>query len=72
MPYQGWGSEVSSMALSTNGQTVCVDWSTGQPVEVGKIAKFLLDNGARDVPQQLNSMVNYGAPTDPPTQVLKP
>ena len=72
VPYAGWGSEVSSNSGATNGQTVATDWSTGQPVEVGKIAKFLLDNGARDVPNQLNSMVNYGAPTDPPTQVLKP
>ena len=72
VPYAGWGSEVSSNSGSTNGQTVAVSWSTGVPVERGKIAKFLLDNGARDVPNQLNSMANYGVPTDPPTQVLKP
>jgi hypothetical protein len=71
VPYAGWGSEVSSNSGSTNGVTVATDWSTGQPVEVGKIAKFLLDNGAKDVPQQMNSMVNYGTPTVPPTAVLK-
>jgi hypothetical protein len=72
VPYAGWGSEVSSNTGATNGETVAVDWSSGQPVEKGKIAKFLLDNQAGDVPEQLNSMANYGKPTDPPTQVLKP
>ena len=72
VPYKGWGSEVSSNSGATNGQTVATDWSTGQPVPVGKIAKFLLDNGAKDVPGQFNSMANYGTPTDPATQVLKP
>jgi hypothetical protein len=72
VPYAGWGSEVSSNSGATNGQTVAVDWSSGQPVEVGKIAKFLLDNQNGDVPNQMNSMANYGVPTEPPSQVLKP
>jgi hypothetical protein len=72
VPYAGWGSEVSSNTGATNGQTLAVDWSSGQPVEKGQIAKFLLDNASKDVPQHMNSMVNYGAPTDPPTDVLKP
>jgi hypothetical protein len=72
VPYAGWGSEVSSNSGATNGQTVAVDWSSGQPVEKGKIAKFLLDNQNGDVPQQMNGMANYGVPTDPPTAVLKP
>ena len=72
VPYAGWGSEVSSNSGATNGQTVATDWSTGQPVEVGKVAKFLLDNQAGDVPGHLNSMVNYGQPTEPATQVKKP
>jgi hypothetical protein len=72
VPYAGWGSEVSSNSGATNGETVAQDWSTGQPINVGKIAKFLLDNQAGDVPGHLNSMANYGKPTEPPTQVLKP
>jgi hypothetical protein len=72
VPYAGWGSEVSSNSGATNGETVATDWSTGQPVPVGKVAKFLLDNAGRDVPQQMNTMANYGKPTDPETQVLKP
>lgn len=72
VPYNGWGSEVVSNSGATDGQTIAMDWSTGQPVPVGKIAKFLLDNAARDVPQSNNSMVNYGQPTVPPTAVLKP
>jgi len=72
VPYAGWGSEVSSNSGATNGETVAVDWSTGQPVEVGKIAKFLLDNSAGDVPQHMNSMANYGKPTNPPSDVLAP
>jgi hypothetical protein len=63
---------VSSNAGATNGQTLAVDWSSGQPVEKGKIAKFLLDNQSGDVPNQMNSMVNYGTPTVPPTDILKP
>ena len=72
VPYAGWGSEVSSNSGATDGMSVATDWSTGQPVEVGKIAKFLLDNQNGDVPNQLNSMVNYGKPTTPPTQVKRP
>ena len=42
VPYAGWGSEVSSNSGATNGETVAMDWSSGQPVPVGQIAKFLL------------------------------
>lgn len=72
VPYAGWGSEVSSNSGATNGETVAQDWSTGQPIDVGKVAKFCLDNETGDVPQHNNSMANYGKPTDPPTDVLAP
>jgi hypothetical protein len=72
VPYAGWGSEVSSNSGATDGQTAAQDWSTGQPVTVGKIAKFLLDNQNEDVPNHMNSMANYGQPTTPPTDVLAP
>jgi hypothetical protein len=72
VPYAGWGSEVSSNSGSTDGATVAVDWSSGQPVPKGKIAKFLLDNQNKDVPQFNNTMANYGQPTVPPSAVLKP
>jgi hypothetical protein len=70
VPYAGWGSEVSSNTGASNGQTVATDWSSGSPVEVGKIAQYLLDNSSGDVPNQLNSMASYGE--GPPCAVLKP
>ena len=72
VPYAGWGSEVSSNAGATNGETVACKYENGQWVEVGKIGKFLLDNDNGDVPQHLNSMANYGKATQPPSDVLKP
>jgi hypothetical protein len=70
VPYAGWGSEVSSNSGSSNGQTVATDWSSGQPIEVGKIAQYLLDNQQGDVPNQMNTMASYGE--GPPCAVLKP
>jgi hypothetical protein len=72
VPYAGWGSEVSSNSGATNGETAAAKYENGQWVTVGKVAKFLLENGEGDVPQHLNSMANYGKPTDPPTDVLAP
>jgi hypothetical protein len=72
VPYAGWGSEVASNSGSTNGETVASKWENDGWVPVGKVAKFLLDNSARDVPQHHNSMANYGKPTVPPSDVLKP
>lgn len=72
VPYAGWGSEVSSNSGSTNGETAAAKYENGQWVTVGKVAKFLIDNNADDVPQQLNTMANYGKPTQPATCVVKP
>jgi hypothetical protein len=72
VPYAGWGSEISSNSGSTNGETAAAKWENNGWVTVGKIAKFVLDNQAGDVPEHLNSMANYGKPTEPPSQVKKP
>jgi hypothetical protein len=73
VPYNGWGSYLLDNSASTNGVQAAAKWENGQWVTVGKPMWYCIDNAAKDVPQEQNTIAYYGDGTNQDKiAVLKP
>jgi hypothetical protein len=64
VPYTGWGSDIFLNNAATNGSHHSANWDGSAWVPDGKPLLYLLDNAAKDVPQERNTIAYYGDGTN--------